>query len=127
MQGVCYLELNRPLLAQPSFLLAIGANPLLIEPYLELGDLYYRQKRYAEAIHMYRLAETCNAPPRMDAFFNQAAYDYFAERKLAYILAMVGKNKEALRYAQKVLKFTPGDAKLKAHIKKLKKANVYFN
>ena len=124
MQGMCYLGLNKPSMAQFSFLLAIGANPLLIEPYLELGDLHYRQKRYEEAIHMYRLAETCNVPPRMDAFFNQAVYDYSAERKLAYILAMVGKNNEALRYAQKVLKFTPNDAKLKAHIKKLKKTNV---
>ena len=60
----------------------------------------------------------------MGAFFNQAAYNYFAERKLAYILAMTGKTKEALSYAKKVLKFTPKDAKLEAHIKKLQKANA---
>lgn len=124
MQGICYLETGQPQLAQHSFLLAIGASPLLIEPYLELGDWYYRHRRFEEAIHMYRLAEQCTVPSRSDAFFNRAAYDFFAERKLAYILPMMGKNKEALTCAQKVLKFTPNDTKLKAHIKKLRKADV---
>lgn len=124
MQGICHLELDQTELARVSFLLAIGVSPLLIDPYLELGDLYYREGRYKEAIHMYHMAESCEIPKDHNAFFNQAVYAYFAERKLAYILEMVGNHKEALEYAQKVLKSTPNDAKLKRHIKKLKKANV---
>lgn len=122
MQGICHLELGQEDLAQISFLLAIGATPLLIEPYLELGDMYYRQKRYEAAIQMYRCAENCEVPKASGAFFNRAVYDYFAERKLAYILKIVGREKEALKYAKKALKFCPNDTKLKNHIKKLEKA-----
>ncbi len=120
LQGMCYKNLKKPLLAGYSFLGAIGANPLLIEPYLELGDYFYRQKKYDEAIQMYRSAENCKMPQKSSIFFNKAAYNYYAQRKLAYILPLVNKNKEALKYAKKVLKFTPNDAKLTNHIKNLK-------
>lgn len=120
-EGRCYSRLGKSNEAQVCFLLAIGANPLMVEPYLEIGDHFIRQKRIAEAVHMYHCATLCPMPKAGPVFFNQAAYEFVANQKLAHALVLAGKPKEALRVAKKVLPFNPEIKKWIDSIKKAKR------
>lgn len=119
-KGQCHAKLRQAKRAKEAFEAAMKADPSLIEPYLELGDLYYRAGQHEEAISLYEKAKECKFPAG-PAFHNKAMYDYFAIRKLSYILPMVGRDAEGLKYAEETLKFTPHDRKLAEHIESLKK------
>ncbi|MDH5596882.1 MAG: glycosyltransferase [Candidatus Peregrinibacteria bacterium] len=119
-KGQCHVKLRQGERAQEAFLGAMNAAPELIEPYLEMGDMNYRAGRYKKAIELYDQAKHCSFPENSLAFHNRAIYDYFAIRKLCYILPMVGRYNEALKYAKETLRYTPGDKKLIHHIETLK-------
>jgi len=120
-KGQCHIRLREAKKAHEAFIKAMETEPDLVEPYLELGDLYYRAGQHEKAIELYQRARKCEFPENSAAFHNRAIYDYFAVRKLCYILPMVGQYAEGLKYAEETLKFTPDDQKLIAHIESLKK------
>ncbi len=119
-KGQCHVKLGETMKSAESFAAALKADPNLIDPYLYLGDLLFRVDQHNEAIQLYEKAMSCRFPSG-PAFHNKAMYDYFAIRKLCYILPLVGRHAEALKYAEETLKFTPNDQKLITHIASLKK------
>lgn len=118
-KGRAHLHLNQILLAQESFLLAISINPLYVESYLQLADLYRKQKRFLEAEHFYRCAMLCKKPQQNFDFINMALYEDFAAKELIYLLEEMGHTNESLNYAKKLIKTHPQDKKLQTHIKYL--------
>lgn len=118
-KGKAHAQLKQTLQAQEAFLLAMSINPLLIESYLELGNLYKNQNLFPEAEHFYRCAMLCKKPKEGNDFHNQALYDGFPMRQLSFLLSNMGKNEEALKYAREVFKSHPEDNKLKTYIETL--------
>lgn len=115
-QAVCYSKSGMPVKAINTLSKAIEQAPELIEPYLYLGDILMTNKKYNEAIHSYKLAQTCKYPKNTNMFFNTAAYKYYADQSLTYALPKIGDYKNALKHAKKVQKFLPHDKKLNSHI-----------
>lgn len=118
-EGICFMNLNKPLYGVQSYLTAIAASPKLIEPYLHLGDFYMTNGRHEEGIQFYKMALLCEVPKDSGKFFNQAAYAFYADLRLAYSLPKVNEYKEALKHAKKAQKYLKKDKKLSNLIKEL--------
>lgn len=56
--ALCYAHLGESVQAEKFYLKAIGINPLLPQVYINLADLYFRQRNFADAIN---LLETASA------------------------------------------------------------------
>ena len=95
--------------------------PDLVEPYIELGDLFLRAGRNDAAIAMYQKADRCEMPVNSPLYYDKNKYDFFGSRRLAFLLPLVGRHAEGLEYAKKTLKYTPGDEDLIKQIETLEK------
>jgi len=119
-QAISLSHLNKGEKAVQALQKAMKICPDLIEPYLFIGDVFMKNKKYDKAIQFYKFAKECKVPKNSNHFFNTAAYTYHADISLAYALPKIGEYKIALKHAQKAQKYIPKDKKLNSHIKHLK-------
>ena len=57
--GLCYANLGNDEKAEKNYLKSIELNPKIAQTYINLVDIYYRQKRFAEGINILSYAIEC--------------------------------------------------------------------
>lgn len=105
--GDCYKKLGNIEEAKKCYALAQVKDPNRREPYLALADVYYNEKKWAEAERLYRLSLSI---PKIEYYGNIATnYTHYPLGMLSVCLYYQGRKEESLDALKEALRLDPNN------------------
>ena len=110
-----YAENGKPRKAREVLIRAAEDDWSRVEHWLWLGDLAMQDERFEEALQFYRYATTSiNDPPFSLWWIDEDVYTYLPAQRMTMVLAELGRLKEALEWARKVIALFPDEVPAEA-------------
>ena len=102
--GICHKEMKEEKLALDAFHTATRISPRRRDAYLLIGDVYFDQKHWQEALHFYNSALLIK-PECSRMFSNGAAHTWMPYQRAAYAYKEMGDMQKAVAHIRRAQKY----------------------